>query len=204
MKSILIDFGGTLARDNILYHELALKSGNLNPANFTPSSWDKIETVGSVNYFEASKNKFFEMSKLYDGGADFIRKFTSSGSFGKSTTIVIFDNKPHLNLDFNSAQLLLCKKLYDEGCSPNSVYIESDKVAVAKKYSIDYAIDDDPRVALALASAGVKTFLISRLWNRKFDLELLDIMIPDKKKDVILKNLAVVEDWFEISRLLVV
>jgi hypothetical protein len=204
MKSILIDFGGTIARDNLLFQTIAIKSGNFNPPEFSPDNWDRIETVGSSNYFDISKKSFFEMSKFYFGFSDFIKKYNAISSSSKTQTIVVFDDKPNLKMNGEQIQFALAKKLADENCSPNSIYIESDKISLCKKMGVSFAIDDDPRVALALAAAGIKTFLISRLWNRRFDFKSVDLLVPAKKKETIQKNLAVVDDWVEISELIVV
>jgi len=203
-KKILIDFGGTISRDCLLFEHIARKSENGSAVFESPDSWDRIEVIGSINYFESIRYKYFELVDFYYGFSDFIKKYNANSSSCKTQTIVVFDNKPNIKIDYDQIQFLLAKKLAEESCSPNAVFVDSDKLALCKKLGISIAIDDDPRVALSLAFAGIKTILVSRLWNRGFGLNCLDFMVPSRKKEIIQKNLLIAEDWFDVSRKIVV
>mgnify|MGYP001613887869 FL=1 len=62
---ILIDWGGTLVRDELLFDTIALKSGANNPTYDGPHSWDSIRSIGNQNFFQTLEKSFFKNATFY-------------------------------------------------------------------------------------------------------------------------------------------
>lgn len=194
-KRILFDWGGTIVRDDELFERISKRSGVNNPVFESPESWDHIR-AGTENHFDQIAESFFALAEPYESAFDVINFFSKD-----EYAYVVYDNRPHLGLPVQRTELLFGKTLVrrKESLRPKGIFIDADKVSLCKRQGIDIAVDDDPRIALALASAGVETILISRLWNRSFNLDDLSLYVPQKKKDIIQKNLFFVEDWHGVK-----
>ena len=190
---ILIDWGGTLVRDAELFEEIARKSGNSKISFDSPDRWDNIKFVGTENYFEKIEHRFFSMGRTYVYAEDALKEL-----YEKYQIHIVYDNRPQFESSVNRTQLLLAKTLTERRIEISGIFVDPDKLSICKNLKIDVAVEDDPRIAMSLASAGIRTILISRLWNRSFSLD--SQYIPSKKKEAIQKNLIITEDWFETSQ----
>ena len=196
-NKILFDWGGTIIRDDLLFKDIAENSGNENATFDGPDCWDNIRVIGNENYFDNIQDKFLLCGVTYDKAIDVVSKYTSNEKLN-SFSYVVFDNKPFLDkiksLDYSISQAVRL----NNGVV-NGIYAEGDKVRLCKEVGINIAVDDDPRIALSLASAGIKTILVSRIWNRRFDLDNINLYIPYRKKAAIKDNLQIAEDWHDVD-----
>lgn len=216
-KAILFDWGGTIIRDNILAEKLGnmsysyygeftgadfwnKSSGSedqkiLESDSFDPDHWSNINAENDRNFFK----KFLYGGEVYDQAFETINSFRSTSANSKSKTYIVFDNKPSINASYDKMQFTLARAISHKGGHVNGSYVEQDKINLIKRLNIDIIVDDDPRIILAAASTGVKSILISRLWNRRFSLNDIDIYIPERKRDNIKKNTIIAEDWYEVK-----
>ena len=195
---IMIDWGNTLTRDVDLFNYIAYKSGNEKTKWESPDSWKKIRSIGGENYFNKIQDKFFKMSEIYPQSKEVISSF-----FGKSPTdtqtIIVFDNNPTILLPTEEIQFRLAEALQNKHININGQIVESDKTKIVKTYGIDIAVEDDPRIAISLCAADVKTIVPIRKWNRSFDLNDLRLITKEKVMKKIEENIFFAEDWYEIG-----
>lgn len=201
--TVLFDLGGTLINDSLLFKYYANKSGNLNAEFMGPSSWDAIRNIGHENFFSMNQEKMFDIGETYCDTVNVVKQFyATEGCDSKYENFIVYDCKPEFNIPADRLQLLVAKAMSDKGIKTNGIYLCPDKVALAKTIGADYVVDDDPRIALALASANIKTILVSRLWNRSFSFNNLNMYIADKKNSTILKNIVIAEDLSDAERII--
>lgn len=194
-SKILFDWGGTIARDADLFVEIARRSGNSKDGFESPDCWRRIRVVGAENYFDTIQERFFSLAKVYDSAPEVMCDLLRHAQ-----TFVVYDNRPQIDRSEERVKLLLGKALTERRIKANTILIGADKLSICKNLGIGIAVEDDPRIALALASAGIYTVLVSRIWNRSFSLDNLNLYVPQDKKERIQENLTVAEDWFEISK----
>lgn len=168
-----------------------------NPFYLGPQSWNNIRTIGTENYFDTIQNKFFEMSSLSEEGCiRIINKCFGGSKDSEIFNYLVFDNRPFIK---RNPLLLFADHCKNIGIHANGIYVSADKVSLCKKLGITIAVDDDPRVALALASANIKTILMIRKWNFGFDRTNLYLSVPENKMDAIHRNLILADCWKDIE-----
>jgi hypothetical protein len=198
---IMVDWGGALARDGFLFNKIAEKSGNAKTLWTSPASWGSVRSLGAVNYFDQISNGFFSLAEIYPQAAEVLLRFLGKKETGKQT-FVVFDNHPELKLSPEKVQFFLAKSLHENGIEVNGVIVDSDKTKIAKTFGINVAIDDDPRIALALSALDVKTIIPLRKWNKEFNIDQLKLTTREDKIDKTANNLFFAEDWVEIGNIL--
>lgn len=193
---ILFDWGGVIAKDAALYQEILIESKRkIEKSEFKkPEDWFTIRSAGNENYFDTIEKLFFKRCDIYDSSAEVINRLTDIGY----ETHIIFDNKPSLNVSENEALFLFASSLKDRGILPNGVHINPDKPNFAKIIGAEIVVDDDPRMAIAYAIRGIKSILMLRKWNRKFDLDSL-ILHMGERAIGIWQMINIVEDMSEVE-----
>lgn len=197
---VIFDFGGTIARDSQTYRNIAVNANN-DKADFKgPDSWDGIRFVGSVNYFDIVQHKYFSMCNYYPQAVDCVLDFYGDkGDESKSFAYVVYDNRPLIKN--SKIEALLSMDFYKRGGKANGFYADSDKLRLAKSLQADVVVDDDPRMAVALAYAGVKTIVPLRKWNSSFELNNLRFYIPEHKIEKVRENIFFAEDFVEVNQI---
>lgn len=195
--NILIDWGGTIIRDDYLFKLIAEKSNNNKDFFQSPDSWEKIEYIGNENYFKDIKNKFFNIGECYPLAEEVISSFTGTKQKSRTKTYINFDNKPNLNNNLENSLQKLSESIYDRNIDCNGIYINSDKINLCKILQVQIAIEDDPRIAISLALSGVKTILMMRKWNKEFNVKDLELTMKKEKFEYIKNNIFIAEDWFD-------
>jgi len=198
---IMIDWGGVLARDGFLFNQIAERSGNTKTLWTSPASWGMVRSLGGINYFDTVSKNFFGLSEIYPCAAEVLLKFLGKREEG-SQTFIVFDNNPELRLPPEKVQFYLAESLKEKGIECNGIILESDKIRAAKIFNINIAIEDDPRIAISLCAADVKTIIPIRKWNRNFSLDQLRMITREDKMEKIESNLFFAEDWVEIGNIL--
>ncbi len=200
---VLFDWGGTIRNDSLLLQYFSDNSLNTNEVQFNgPESWDNIRSIGSENFFAKNQEKIFDISEIYCDTTRVVNEFYGTdGTLSQYENFIVYDGQPDSDITHDRLQFLLANQVLKTGFKTNGIYINSDKIELAKRLNIDYVVDDDPRVILALASANIKSILISRLWNRAFSKDNAKFYIPRKKKSI-LKNIYIAEDFDHVQRII--
>jgi hypothetical protein len=201
MFKMLIDWGGTIIRDEYFFNYISIQSKNLKTKWASPKSWDKIRYIGELNFFDTIKEKFFLIQDEYPGSTEIINRFFGNSQESESQTFIVYDNNPDLGCKINKTIFKLSIAIQQRGINTNGVYVEKDKLRLAKNIGIDLLIDDDPRIAIASSSSGIKTILMIRKWNRFFDLENLKYYTREENIKRIKDNFFIAEDWEEAGML---
>ena len=196
---IYVDWGGTIVIDYELYETIARKSHNNNIQWQSPDSWDNVASIGNNNHFQMMENRFFETGNPYSGAIDVISSFCGNdGQSSESQIFVTYDNNPNIiSGNIIKKMAFAFKKM---GGKANGFYVESDKLLLAKRDKVDIFVEDDPRIAMTLANAGVHVILLLRYWNRMFSPNRL--IISKEKLPKILSNLHWAEDWYQAGIIL--
>jgi len=201
---VLVDYGGTISRDQYVFDIINQKSkgkdlvdSNTDSIYSGPDSWENCRQLGCVNYFDEIEGSYFALSKYYNHSIETINNLCVSNGVDSETLVyIVYDNRPKIN---ESVSLIEKKLAYDfqkKGGKCNGIYVESDKLMLCKKIGANVLIEDDPRIALSVAGAGIKVILMLRKWNAKImDNNYLDLFISKKKKQEILRNFSIAEDW---------
>jgi hypothetical protein len=201
-KRILFDWGGTICNDSLLFQYINNLGFNKDYI-FKPDSWDNIKNVGCDDFFLKNSNNFFNISSFYNGAEYALDIFHGTeGNSSEYENYIVFDGKPELDFPQDKIQLLLAKNLQERGVRINGLYVNSDKLSLAKSINADFVIDDDPRIVLSLASYNIKSILISRLWNRQFSIDNINYFIPSRKKLTVMKNIFLAEDFDDVERII--
>ena len=201
-QKILVDWGGTIIRDDYLFKAIAEKSNNHKDVFISPDSWKKIKYIGNENYFKEIKNKFFNIGECYPNSEEVISSFFGKSVDSKTRIYINFDNNP--NLEFLTEQSLknITESIYNRNIDVNGVFINSDKIKLCKNNQIDIVVDDDPRIAISMALAGIKCVLMLKKWNKAFDIDMLQITMKEEKFKIIKENIYIAEDWFDAGYIL--
>lgn len=202
---ILVDYGGTIARDQWVFDKIALGSMRVDysPVPFWGiDAWEDVKSLGHINFFSKVEDSFFKLCPYYPEALSTISSFLGKeGEDSKTQTFVVFDNNPKMSFSISKIEMLLATAFDGRGGKTNGFYVEPDKVRLCKKLGIDLIVDDDPRIALATSTIGIKTFLILRPWNRRYaDKSLLANIQSGKKRESVLENLRIVEDWPDVAK----
>jgi hypothetical protein len=121
----------------------------------------------------------------------------------RSQIFILFDNKPHLLSQEPQETIRDIAFWLDKNhCKANGIYVESDKLGIAKQCGVDIFVEDDPRIAITLANAGIKVILMLRSWNKKFSLDILDLITTKEKQEKIKENIYFADDWHEAGCLI--
>ena len=197
-KKILVDFGGTIIRDDMLFDQITEKSGNMKHKWSSPKSWDKIRHIGDKNFFDKVKDKFFMMGDEYPGVMSAMSEFYGENGLGSHSEIyVVYDNKPELYKTQDVTLTRFAFAMSNRGLKFNGLYVERDKLHLTKQIRASILVDDDPRVAIGCALAGIKVVLMMRKWNRFFDIDRLEFSMREDNLEKVKENIVIVEDWFE-------
>jgi hypothetical protein len=201
--NIFIDWGGCIVRDYELFDTIAKRSNNVKSTWQSPESWESIRSVGNDNYFDKIQKSFFKFGNPYEGSIETISTFCGmKGIDSDSQIYIVYDNKPQLDLEPQEIIKEMAFAYNNLKGSVNGFYLGSDKVLLAKKNFVDIFVDDDPRIAIGLACAGIKSVLMLRKWNRNFDLNDIALFFTKEKLEKIKANLTIVEDWYECGIIL--
>ena len=203
---ILFDWGGTLCKDSLLFEYYLKNSSGFNfkgnQYSFRPDFWEIIKDENEGKFFFENQEKVFDISELYCDSINTVNKF--NGTVGMSSeyeNYIVFDYKPELKLPQEKIQLLFAKTLQERGIKANGIYVNADKVSLAKTIGVDFIVDDDPRIIIALAAANIKSILVSRLWNRSFCYNDLFHYVSMKKREIVANNIFIAEDFNDIERI---
>ncbi len=200
---ILIDWGGTIVRDHVLFNRIAMQSNNYKTKWINPDSWDLVRQLGSENFFEKNTRNFFSMGETYSESIETINEFCGdSGHTSEYETFIVYDNKPTLNLPPNEIIKLLAFDINKRCGKVNGIYVDSDKTRLSKTNAIDIVIEDDPRIAISLCLSGFFCILLNRNWNKSFSWENLRITIKSEKFEKITKKLIIAEDWGDVKNMI--
>jgi len=208
---ILIDYGGTISKDQYLFDIIDMKSkGNDSTDNdfdsiyIGPDSWDNCRQLGCINYFDEIENSYFSLSKYYNHSIETINSLCVSNGVDSETLVyIVYDNRPRLNGSVSLIEKKLAHDFQKKGGRCNGIYVESDKLMLCKKIGANVLIEDDPRIALSIAGAGIKVILMLRKWNAKItDESYFDLFVSKKKKQEILRNFSIAEDWEDAENIL--
>lgn len=202
---VLIDYGGTIANDSLLFDKInAMSLGNPHNNYKGPDSWDDCRQLGSENYFDKIEESYFSISEYYSESINVINNFHGvDGEDSKYLTYIVFDNIPKLKRSLQDIEKSLVFDFNRRAGKVNGFYIDSDKLSLCKRIGADVLIDDDPRIALSVASAGIKSIVLLRKWNSKIaDNDYLNLFIPKKKRKEIESNLMIAEDWNDVRNIL--
>lgn len=198
---IMVDWGGCIFRDSDLFSEICKNSGAGEKHFNGPLSWDNIRSIGNENFFDTIQDKFFDISTDYADAIDVVSCFCGSkGMSSKTETYVVYDNKPFLKINPDMAVAKMAKLFSEKRAKANGFYFDSDKLALSKRICATIAVDDDPRICIALASVGIKTILLLRKWNRFFSKKTFNLYVPEHKVNDIYKNITIAEDWIEVKQ----
>jgi hypothetical protein len=199
--NILVDWGNTIIRDSDLFKQIAEKSGNIKTEWENPGSWNHVRSLGDNNHFDSIQDGFFLIGDSYPGAVEVISSFCGN-STEEDRIYVIFDNVPIIKKELYKIQICLAESFHKRNGLSNGFIVESNKILAAKSFGINVAIDDDPRIAISLCYAGIKTIVPLRKWNRNLCLNLLEITMKEDKLNIIKENLIIAEDWHEIGIIL--
>jgi len=202
MKKILLDWNGVIARENDLFKNITEKSLNPNYKYESSDSWDNIRKIGTINYFSKIEKFFFDYQTIYDGAKEFINKTYSKNENSEYSNYIIYDNKPKINLTIDQIIFNLSKNLVQLGYYSNGIYVDSDKIKMAKIIGVDFIIDDDPRIVIAGAYSGIKSILMLRKWNSMFSFDNLKMTTQKDKYEKIIENAFIAEDFYECSQII--
>jgi len=199
---VLMDWGGTIIRDHLLFNEIAYMSENQNALWEDPQSWEIIRQIGSKNYFDENINNFFSMGEEYTGAIEVISKFCGNKGRGSvNETFVVYDNNPDLKKEPSQIVQSLAFEFANRGGKVNGFYVDKDKTSLCKKNDIDIIVEDDPRIIISLALSGVCCIFMIREWNC-LNWDSLKITIKKEKFQKLLYNLYVAEDWKDVESLI--
>lgn len=197
---ILVDWGSTIIRDEDLFNNIAENSGNVKSKWQSPKSWDKIRQIGGINYFDEIKDRFFIMGEAYPEAIESISSFCcEDGDDSESQVFVIYDNKPEVFKSRGATFTHLAFAWNYRNGSANGLYVDPDKIFIAKSIQVDVIVDDDPRIAIAAAVAGIKVILMLKKWNKNFHIEDLKYSMREEHFEKAKSNISIVEDWYEAS-----
>ena len=73
---------------------------------------------------------------------------------------------------------------------------------MAKSQGVSIFVEDDPRIAISLSLSNIKTILMIRKWNSKFNMETMRLSLKPDKYKKLEENLYFAEDWFEAGILI--
>lgn len=196
-KKILVDWGGTIVRDESLFETIAERSGNTKTKWESPNSWNNIRSIGATNYFDKTRNSFFSMGELYTESECVISSFYGeNGGESLSEVFLVFDNNPDVGEEVMRNWSMSLSKM---DILFNGLYVSKDKLSIAKQIGASVIVDDDPRVVVGCAMAGIKSILMLRKWNRFFNIETLPYYLRRDHIERVKSNLIVAEDWFEVG-----
>jgi len=197
---ILVDWGGTIIRDKDLFKNIAEKSGNTKTKWESPNSWNKIRHIGDKNYFEDIKDSFFMMGEEYQDAVNSVSFFCGEDlNKSESFVYIVFDNKPEVFQSQDESLKKLAFAWNNRKGTANGLYVERNKIILAKQIQSDIIVDDDPRIAIAAAVSGVKVILMLREWNRHFRSEDLIYYVKEEGLEKAKSNIMFAEDWFDAS-----
>jgi hypothetical protein len=199
--NILVDWGNTIIRDADLFKQIAEKSGNVKTEWENPSSWNRVRSLGDNNHFDSIQDGFFLIGDSYPGAIEVISSFCGKCP-EEDHVYIIFDNVPIIKKELDKIQIYLAESFQRRNVLANGFIVESNKIFAAKSYGINVAVDDDPRIAISLCLAGIKTIVPLRKWNRNLSLNLLEITMKEDKFNIVKENLIIAEDWYEIGIIL--
>jgi hypothetical protein len=198
MKKIFVDFGGTIVRDKDAYVSLI---GDY--LTFYPDQWIVVNDFLDSAQREEFEDNYINRSVPYPVAMETITSFCGMSNEDKSQVFVLFDNKPHLlSQEPQETVRDIAFWLDKNGCKVNGIYVESDKLGIAKQCGVDIFVEDDPRIAITLANAGIKAILMLRSWNKKFSLDILDLITTKEKQEKIKENILFADDWQEAGCLI--
>ena len=187
-KNIVFDWGGTIVKDALLFRHMA------DRYFYGPDSWEICKMAPPMS------SAFFKESKQYPEAIRVVSRYCGTTIDSPTKNFIVFDNKPVL--DLSQGLIGLSLKFQQIGGSANGIYIESDKLSLAKRISADIFVEDDPRIAITLANAGVKTILMLREWNKFFNYDILKSLTSKEKYEKIKDNFFFVEDWLDVENLI--
>lgn len=200
---ILFDFGGTIARDEKLFHQIAKYSGNEDAEFLGSDSWENIKCIGSVNYFDKIIDNYFDMLEFYPQAIEVVSSFYGNHGFDSPTqSYIVFDNRPELGLKSNICSANISRVFYKHGGQANGFYTDRDKLNLTKVAGMSLLIEDDPRMAITLASVGLKVIMPLRKWNRLFNPDSMRICMSEKKYKAIENNIIFAEDFIDIREII--
>lgn len=198
--NIVFDWGGTIVKDQEVFAEIANRSGNCSIKYSGPDSWKNIRNLGNSNFLDTTQSSFFRIgiSHLYPEAINVISSFCGQNNGTK--TFIVFDNKPVLTMDPSDVIKYLSFAFCGAGGSINGFYLESNKLSLSKQIGADIFVEDDPRIAMTLAYANIKTILLIRKWNNWFNDTILSYTVPEHKIEKIRQNLVIAEDWVDVKK----
>ena len=147
---ILVDWGGTVIRDEDLFNYIAERSGNKKTKWESPQSWNKIRFIGDENFFDKNEGTFFNTGDEYPDAVEMISTFCSKND-ANSEIFLIYDNKPQLKINPNDILKSISFSFQRKEGEIDGTYISADKIGIAKQVGISILVDDDPRIAISAA-----------------------------------------------------
>ncbi|HUS49900.1 MAG TPA: hypothetical protein VMZ91_07025 [Candidatus Paceibacterota bacterium] len=200
---IFVDFGECIVRDHLLFDYIAKLSNNEKSVWESPDSWNRVRGIGDVNFFDTIAEKFFSISEPYSEAPEVISSFCGKTEDSKSQIFVVYDNVPEVNLSNDKKNLLFSAALQNKKIECNGFFFASnDKTNLAKSQGVSIFVEDDPRIAISLSLSNIKTILMIRKWNSKFNMETMRLSLKPDKYKKLEENLYFAEDWFEAGILI--
>jgi hypothetical protein len=196
--NIAADWGGTIFRDERLYNLIAEKSGNFS-VNFHPEDWAGIREIGNENYFDSIKGSFLGMAQPYPSAFETLSKLCWKSNKCDTKVFVLYDNNPKLEMPVDEIVKRMAIVFQKNKCDVNGFYVEPDKIKFGKQNNIDIFIEDDPRIAFALASFDFKVIMMPRRHNLPFNIDAIQLLTTRFKFSKIYDNILVAEDWEEVN-----
>jgi hypothetical protein len=199
--NILIDWNGTITKEEATFDKL------VNPFLDSPThEHDEIQHFYKWDHPEKPllpeglRELFFSDSVLAPYAVNVINKFLGKeANSSDSQTFIVHDETPNFgqHTDFKMASG------FDIiGLEVNGMYVASDKINLAKVLGADVAIEDDPRIAVALCLSGIKCILMLKKWNRFFSIDALSLSMREEKVEKVKENLSIAEDWLDVNMIL--
>ena len=199
--NILIDWNGTITKEEATFDKLVNPFLDIQKYRHEDIQHSyRSDNLDEKYYPEILKHLFFSDSVLAPYAVDVINKHLGKESNNSpSQTFVIHDNTP----DFGNETLFNMASGFETiGLNVNGIYIESDKIKLAKNIGADIVIEDDPRMAVALCLAGIKCILMLKQWNRFFSINNLSLSMREDKVEKVKSNLSIAEDWLDVNMIL--
>ena len=105
---ILVDWGGTIIRDDKLFEIISENSNNKNVTWHSPECWNDIKSIGNENYFDKIKKSFLKIGDAYSDSIPVISSFCGNDEESESQIYIVFDNKPDLEKISYKTKPLAC------------------------------------------------------------------------------------------------
>jgi hypothetical protein len=177
MVNIIFDWSGTIVKDNRLFYAETSKNQKL----FMQIEHDVVKP-----YSDAIRvvSKFSETNP---------KELSNNNPKSITNSYIISDKDTLLSVSFVFDKL---------NGSADGIYAESDKLALAKKINADIFVEDDPRIALTLANANIKTIIPLRQWNKFFNYSIIKLLVSKDKIEKIENNIFFADDFLDIEQII--